>query len=76
MVVFSTIRCNMTHEIGFVDDPRQSDIMWMRAKKLGPIIIGNRTTMTGMNVLWKRSSVAVVCGGDTSSCGSRVKGRT
>ncbi|KAF8555926.1 RdRP-domain-containing protein [Imleria badia] len=54
VVVFSTVRCNVTREIGFVDDPRRLNVMWTRAK-LGLIVIGDRATMTEMNALWKRA---------------------
>lgn len=54
VVVFSTVRCNVTREIGFVDDPRRLNVMWTRAK-LGLIIIGDRATMTEMNALWRRA---------------------
>lgn len=54
VVVFSTVRCNVTREIGFVDDPRRLNVMWTRAK-LGLIIIGDRATMTEMNPLWRRA---------------------
>ncbi|KIJ58833.1 hypothetical protein HYDPIDRAFT_101927 [Hydnomerulius pinastri MD-312] len=54
IIVFSTVRCNVTREIGFVDDPRRLNVMWTRAK-LGLIIIGDRATMTEMNALWKRA---------------------
>ena len=54
VVVFSTVRCNVTREIGFVDDPRRLNVMWTRAR-LGLIIIGDRATMTEMNALWKRA---------------------
>ncbi|KAH0838765.1 hypothetical protein J3R83DRAFT_7140 [Lanmaoa asiatica] len=54
VVVFSTVRCNVTREIGFVDDLRRLNVMWTRAK-LGLIIVGDRATMTEMDVLWRRA---------------------
>ncbi|KAF9237759.1 RNA dependent RNA polymerase-domain-containing protein [Melanogaster broomeanus] len=54
IIVFSTVRCNVTREIGFVDDPRRLNVMWTRAR-LGLIIIGDRATMTELNALWKRA---------------------
>ena len=54
VVVFSSVRCNVTREIGFVDDPRRLNVMWTRAR-LGLIVIGDRATMTEMNALWKRA---------------------
>ncbi|KAF8439377.1 RNA dependent RNA polymerase-domain-containing protein [Boletus edulis BED1] len=32
VVVFSSVRCNVTREIGFVDDPRRLNVMWTRAR--------------------------------------------
>ncbi|KAL4068636.1 RNA dependent RNA polymerase-domain-containing protein [Scleroderma yunnanense] len=54
IVVFCTVRCNATREIGFVEDARRLNVMWTRAK-LGLVIIGDRATMTETNALWKRA---------------------
>ncbi|KAI6021731.1 hypothetical protein PISMIDRAFT_613287 [Pisolithus microcarpus 441] len=54
IVVFCTVRCNASREIGFVEDHRRLNVMWTRAR-LGLIIIGDRTTMTETNALWKRA---------------------
>ncbi|KAF9237767.1 AAA domain-containing protein, partial [Melanogaster broomeanus] len=54
IIVFSPVRCNVTREIGFVDDPRRLNAMWTRARS-GLIIIGDRATMTELNALWKRA---------------------
>lgn len=52
IVVFCTVRCNASREIGFVEDHRRLNVMWTRAR-LGLIIIGNKATMTETNALWK-----------------------
>lgn len=54
VVVFSSVRCNASQDIGFVEDPRRLNVMWTRTK-LGLIIIGDRSTMTETNGLWKRA---------------------
>ncbi|KAI6001519.1 AAA domain-containing protein [Pisolithus orientalis] len=54
IVVFCTVRCNASREIGFVEDHRRLNVMWTRAR-LGLIIIGNKATMTETNALWKRA---------------------
>ncbi|KAG6331888.1 hypothetical protein ID866_7202 [Astraeus odoratus] len=54
IIVFSTVRCNASREIGFVDDARRLNVMWTRAR-LGLIIIGDKPTMTEMCSLWKRA---------------------
>ncbi|KAH7881904.1 AAA domain-containing protein [Phlebopus sp. FC_14] len=54
IIVFSTVRCNNSREIGFVEDPRRLNVMWTRAR-LGLVIVGDRATMTEMNSLWKRA---------------------
>ncbi|KAJ6450385.1 AAA domain-containing protein [Mycena sanguinolenta] len=53
IIIFSTVRSNVEHDIGFVDDPRRLNVMWTRAR-LALIIIGDRVTM-GENALWKRA---------------------
>ncbi|EGO30083.1 putative restrictase [Serpula lacrymans var. lacrymans S7.9] len=54
IVIFSTVRCNVSGEIGFVEDARRLNVMWTRAR-LGLIIIGDRETMTMTSELWKRA---------------------
>ena len=54
VIVFSTVRCNMLRDIGFVEDERRLNVAWTRAK-LGLIIVGDRATLTESNGLWKRA---------------------
>jgi superfamily I DNA and/or RNA helicase len=54
IIIFSTVRCNATGEIGFVEDKRRLNVMWTRAK-LAVIIIGDRRTMTETSGLWRRA---------------------
>jgi regulator of nonsense transcripts 1 len=56
IIIFSTVRCNVEGDIGFVDDERRLNVMWTRAK-LALIIVGDRSTMTekAANVRWKRA---------------------
>ena len=53
IIIFSTVRCNVESDVGFLDDPRRLNVMWTRAR-LALIIIGDRKTMSG-NPLWKRA---------------------
>jgi superfamily I DNA and/or RNA helicase len=53
IIIFSTVRCNVEGDVGFLDDPRRLNVMWTRAR-LALIIIGNRKTLSG-NPLWKRA---------------------
>ncbi|KAK7059945.1 Rna-directed rna polymerase [Favolaschia claudopus] len=53
IIIFSSVRSNVEHDIGFVDDARRLNVMWTRAR-LGLIIIGDRATMAA-NPLWKRA---------------------
>lgn len=54
VVVFCTVRCNASRDIGFVEDHRRLNVMWTRAR-LGLIIIGDKATMTETSALWKRA---------------------
>lgn len=45
VVVFVTVRCNESHEIGFLKDLRRMNVALTRARK-GVIVIGNRETLT------------------------------
>nr|GAT54553.1 predicted protein [Mycena chlorophos] len=53
IIIFSSVRCNAYHEIGFLDDPRRLNVMWTRAR-LALILIGDRDTLAD-NALWKRA---------------------
>ncbi|PON22462.1 hypothetical protein TGAM01_v208743 [Trichoderma gamsii] len=46
IVIFVTVRCNESREIGFLKDLRRMNVALTRAK-LGLIIVGNRATLTG-----------------------------
>lgn len=53
VIIFSTVRCNVEGDVGFLDDPRRLNVMWTRAR-LALIIVGDRRTMSS-NPLWKRA---------------------
>lgn len=53
IIIFSTVRCNVEGDVGFLDDPRRLNVMWTRAR-LALIIVGDRKTLSG-NPLWKRA---------------------
>jgi hypothetical protein len=53
IIIFSTVRCNVERDIGFVEDERRLNVMWTRAK-LALIIVGDRTTLTAKG-LWERA---------------------
>ena len=53
IIIFSTVRCNVEGDVGFLDDPRRLNVMWTRAR-LALIIVGDRRTLSG-NPLWKRA---------------------
>jgi regulator of nonsense transcripts 1 len=53
IIIFSTVRCNVEGDVGFLDDPRRLNVMWTRAR-FALIIVGDRKTMSG-NPLWKRA---------------------
>ncbi|CAL1711823.1 unnamed protein product [Somion occarium] len=53
VVVFSTVRCNMEGDIGFVEDNRRLNVAWTRPK-LALIIVGDRRTLSS-NPLWTRA---------------------
>ncbi|EGR51723.1 Hypothetical protein TRIREDRAFT_55637 [Trichoderma reesei QM6a] len=46
IVIFVTVRCNESREIGFLKDLRRMNVALTRAK-YGMIIVGNRATLTG-----------------------------
>ena len=52
IIIFSTVRCNVERDIGFVEDERRLNVMWTRAK-LALIIVGDRATLAEKSGLWK-----------------------
>ncbi|KAL7937935.1 RNA dependent RNA polymerase domain-containing protein [Trichoderma chlorosporum] len=46
IVIFVTVRCNESREIGFLKDLRRMNVALTRAK-FGMIVVGNRATLTG-----------------------------
>ncbi|KAJ7598370.1 RNA-directed RNA polymerase [Mycena floridula] len=53
IIIFSSVRSNAEHDIGFVEDERRLNVMWTRPR-LGLIIVGDPKTMQS-NALWKRA---------------------
>ncbi|TCD62010.1 hypothetical protein EIP91_007628 [Steccherinum ochraceum] len=53
VVFFSTVRCNVEGDIGFVEDMRRLNVAWTRPK-LALIIVGDRRTLS-TNQLWSRA---------------------
>ena len=56
VIIFSTVRCNVDGDVGFLDDPRRLNLMWTRAR-LALIIVGDRSTLSS-DQLWKRALAA------------------
>jgi len=54
LIIFSTVRCNVERDIGFVEDERRLNVMWTRAK-LALIVVGDRPTLAEKSGLWKRA---------------------
>ncbi|TFY59052.1 hypothetical protein EVG20_g7930 [Dentipellis fragilis] len=54
IIVFSTVRCNASADIGFVEDARRLNVAWTRAR-LALIVVGDRATMAGNLGIWKRA---------------------
>ena len=54
VIIFSTVRCNVERDIGFLEDERRLNVMWTRAK-LALVIVGDRATLTERSGLWKRA---------------------
>lgn len=59
VVIFVTVRCNESREIGFLKDLRRMNVVLTRAR-LGMVLVGNRATLTGgreeeeSTGLWRR----------------------
>ena len=53
IIIFSTVRCNVDGDVGFLGDPRWLNVIWTRAR-LALIIFGDRSTLSS-NHLWKRA---------------------
>ena len=49
IIVFVTVRCNVHHELGFLNDMRRLNVAMTRAK-IGVIIIGDRPTLTSATI--------------------------
>ncbi|KAH9888525.1 RNA dependent RNA polymerase-domain-containing protein [Cubamyces lactineus] len=54
IVIFSTVRCNMEGDIGFVEDERRLNVAWTRPT-LGLVIVGDRRTLQTTSSLWQRA---------------------
>ena len=54
IIIFSTVRCNVERDIGFVEDERRLNVMWTRAK-LALVIVGDQATLAEKSGLWKRA---------------------
>jgi len=54
LIIFSTVRCNVERDIGFVEDERRLNVMWTRAK-LALIVVGDRETLVENSGLWKKA---------------------
>ena len=71
VIIFSTVRCNVERDTGFVEDERRLNVMWTRAK-LALVIVGDRATLTEKSGLWKRaldSCVPVTLPGGVEAAG-------
>ena len=54
VIVFSTVRCNVEGDVGFVEDERRLNVARTRPK-LGIVIIGDRRTLETNSMLWRRA---------------------
>lgn len=59
VIIWSTVRCNVSRDIGFLDDERRLNVAWTRAK-LGLIIVGDKATLAEKNGLWAEAIRACV----------------
>jgi superfamily I DNA and/or RNA helicase len=53
IIVFSTVRKNVTKDLGFLEDMRRINVAWTRAR-LALFIVGDRATLSE-NELWRRA---------------------
>ncbi|KAH8825229.1 AAA domain-containing protein [Flagelloscypha sp. PMI_526] len=53
IIVFSSVRCNVLGDFGFLEDERRLNVMWTRAK-LGLVLVGSKG-MLERNQLWKKA---------------------
>ncbi|KIY70985.1 hypothetical protein CYLTODRAFT_157241 [Cylindrobasidium torrendii FP15055 ss-10] len=53
IIIFSSVRCNVQHDIGFLTDERRLNVMWTRARR-ALIIIGDKNTLQA-DPLWRRA---------------------
>jgi len=60
IIIFSTVRCNVERDIGFVEDERRLNVMWTRAK-LALIIVGDRATLAEKSKLWESALALDSC---------------
>ena len=66
IIVFSTVRCNIDGDVGFLDDPRRLNVMCTCAR-LVLISVGYRSTLSS-NQLWKHAlEVVIVLEGPTTA---------
>lgn len=54
IIIYTTVRCNVSKDLGFVDDERRLNVAWTRARK-GLIIVGDRATLSDASQLWSRA---------------------
>ena len=54
IIIFSTVRCNVESDIGFLEDKKRLNVVWTRAK-LALIVVGDRATLVEKSGLWKRA---------------------
>lgn len=59
VVLLSTVRCNASAELGFVEDARRLNVAWTRAR-CALIVVGDRATLVAKSALWARAVGACV----------------